>query len=46
MYQSCLDGCTDGEDACSQACNEPAMATYAGCYDIACADEYAACGIE
>ena len=46
VYQSCMDECTDSEDACKQTCNEPAMAAYAECYNVACATEYATCGIE
>jgi hypothetical protein len=46
VYSDCMATCTDGEAACSQACNVPATEAYAGCYNTACADVYATCGIE
>jgi hypothetical protein len=46
VYQSCMGDCTDGEDACKESCNAPAMAAYATCYQVVCTHEYATCGIE
>ena len=46
IFEGCMASCTDGEDACKQSCNTPAMDAYAQCYSVSCANEYATCGIE
>ena len=46
VFETCMAECTQGEAACKESCNTPAMETYAGCYSEACADQYATCGIE